>query len=71
MRNKKSVADITVELLGAKEYGRIYVDKNGMYPLYRIAEVLLGSKENLRFVRASRPCAEVLLENEATVLKAV
>lgn len=60
-----------MELLGAKEHGRIYVDENGMYPLYRIAEVLLGSKENLRFVRVSRPCEEALLENEATVLKSV
>ena len=65
------MAYITMELLGAKEHGRIYVDKNGMYPLYRIAEVLLSSKENLRFVRVSRSCEEVLLENEATVLKAV
>jgi hypothetical protein len=71
MRNKKSMADITMELLRVREHGRIYVDKNGMYPLYRIAEVLLSSKENLRFVRVSRSCEEVLLENEATVLKAV
>ena len=71
MRNKKSMADITMELLRGREHGRIYVDKNGMYPLYRIAEVLLSSKENLRFVRVSRSCEEVLLENEATVLKAV
>ena len=43
-----------MELLRVREHGRIYVDKNGMYPLYRIAEVLLSSKENLRFVRVSR-----------------
>ena len=60
-----------MELLGPKEHGRIYVDKNGMYPTKRIAEVLLNSKENLRFVRVSRSCEEVLLENEATVLKTV
>ena len=45
-----------MELLRVREHGRIYVDKNGMYPLYRIV---------------SRSCEEVLLENEATVLKAV
>ena len=33
-----------MELLRVREHGRIYVDKNGMYPLYRIAEVLLSSK---------------------------
>ena len=60
-----------MELLRVREHGRIYVDKNGMYPLYRIAEVLLSSKENLRFVRVSRSCEEVLLDYAAAVLKAV
>ena len=65
----KTVVDISMELLGPKEQGIIYVKKNGMYPLYRIAEVLLGSKEKLCFVHEEEAvCEQVCLKQDVIVM---
>ncbi len=69
MEAKKSVIDITMELLGPKEHGRICIGADGMYPVYRIAEVLLASKEKLCFVDERKlECEQVCLEQDVIMM---
>lgn len=69
MEAKKSVIDITMELLGPKEHGRICIGADGMYPVYRIAEVLLASKAKLCFMHERKlECEQVCLEQDVIMM---
>ena len=58
-----------MELLGPKEHGRICIGADGMYPVYRIAEVLLASKEKLCFVDERKlECEQVCLEQDVIMM---
>lgn len=41
---KKSIVQITFAALAPVDKGKIEVNTNGLFPLYRIAEVLLGPR---------------------------
>ena len=65
----KTVVDISMELLGPKEQGIIYVKKDGMYPLYRIAEVLLGARKKICFMReANVKCEQIGFESDVIMM---
>ncbi len=69
METKKSIVGITMEVLRPKEHGRIYIGADGRYPLYRIAEVLLGARKKICFMReANVKCEQIGFESDVIMM---